>query len=117
MTSPAATDISLQSQFLLSQEDVARFHNDGYLAPLTAFSPQQMERLRPAIDEAVAAAPPDHDAHHHNRHLDSVLIWRLCTNHWIRLPSARTRSPSPGGPPHPIRSRIRLPRNGRHVER
>jgi len=94
-----ASNASLE-EFKLAPEQVAQFHRDGFLAPLTACSPEQMaeygrhiERMleTPFIDDAKAAGDDkrqkwgssqmglDKPQWGHNRHLDDRTLWEVST--------------------------------------
>lgn len=94
----------------LSEEQLLRFHIDGWLGPFRAFSEDEMDALRPEVERVLATDPPDHKLRVHNRHLDEpviatlatapamvsrmaqilghdLLIWR--TNFWVKEPGAK----------------------------
>lgn len=64
----------------LTEAEIAQFHQQGFLGPFTAFTPEQMEEPRSIICERVLTAPSTYTAYRHqSRHLDSTTIWNLCT--------------------------------------
>ncbi|MFW6059842.1 MAG: phytanoyl-CoA dioxygenase family protein [Phycisphaeraceae bacterium] len=63
----------------LTDDEVRRFHEQGYLGPYAAFTEQEMAELRPRVEQVLASDPPDHDTRVHNRHLDTVLVHELAT--------------------------------------
>ena len=68
------------SDLALTPQQVEQFHAEGFLAPLRALEPREMESLRPRIEAVLAQDPPDHKSPLHNRHLDSPLVWDLATS-------------------------------------
>jgi len=59
----------------LSKSDVERFHPDGFLGPIRAFSPEAMDQFA----EGVATILSGKDGSHH-RHLDSRAIYEMCAS-------------------------------------
>lgn len=68
------------TQHRLSPEQVKQFHEEGYLAPLTACSPDEMEAYKAHIESVIMQTEGigGHD-HLHNRHLDDRTLWELST--------------------------------------
>lgn len=68
------------TQHRLSPDQVKQFHEEGYLAPLTACPPEQMEAYRNHI-ETVLMQTEGIGGHSnlHNRHLDDRTMWELST--------------------------------------
>ncbi len=71
----------------LTREEIQRFENEGYLGPYTAFTPEEMDAMRPEIDRILQE--PHRTCVHYNgkpveghqgRHLDRRLIWELCSH-------------------------------------
>lgn len=67
------------SECRLSAEQVRQFHEQGYLAPLTACSPEEMQGYREHIDRVISAPKIEGRDILHNRHLDDRTIWELST--------------------------------------
>lgn len=69
---------------ILSPAQVEQFHREGWLGPFTLLERDEMLRLRPQVEAAVAARPPDGlNEHHgagHNRYLDQAVIWHLASH-------------------------------------
>ena len=66
---------------LLSAEETARFHRDGYLGPYAAVSHEEMVSIRRSIDETVLTTPgPNTKVNTTMRHLDKKVIYDLCTH-------------------------------------
>lgn len=72
----------------LNPEQVAQFHEEGYLGPFDAMSVKAMNNLRAGVTKLLQTDPspyPDDGWHakyiprHHNRFLDSELAYRLST--------------------------------------
>jgi hypothetical protein len=64
----------------LSKAEVERFHRDGFLGPFAACSSAEMDELRPRIETEVLAQPGMRpEAPGQVRHLDSRLVYDLCT--------------------------------------
>ena len=74
--------------FALTKEEVSFFLENGYLGPLTAFTPEEMERLRPQVDGVLAEQGHATCIHHNGkpvdpwqgRHLDRRVVWDLCSH-------------------------------------
>jgi hypothetical protein len=69
----------------LTAEEVARFHHDGYLAPVTLCSPAAMAAIRERIFAEVftSQGPCTGDSGHgrvQSRHLDQRVVYDLCTH-------------------------------------
>ncbi len=67
----------LDSSNVLSSDQVRQFHRDGYLAPLTACSPEAMVDYR---EHCTALLKTDNETgrREHNRHLDDATVWSIC---------------------------------------
>lgn len=66
----------------LSKEQVAQFHRDGYLSPLTFCSPDEMADLRGRLEAEVFEKISPHKGcgFMQSRHLDSRLVWEICSH-------------------------------------
>lgn len=70
----------------LTEDEVRAYHELGYAGPFTAFTPDEMTKLRPEI-ERVVTTPSRHRGHTgfnpdlfvHNRHLDQAVVHRMAT--------------------------------------
>lgn len=61
----------------LSPEEIAQFRQDGYLGPMKMCSPEEMADIRADIETVLETTPPHNKQKHHNRHLDSRLLYDL----------------------------------------
>lgn len=88
MTTTADTDFSL------SDEEVASFHENGYIGPLTIYTPEEMDEMwktvqRETLDRTYAAYPPVDkgvgapNIFNYDRHLDIDLLARHVCNRRI----------------------------------
>lgn len=72
---------AIQSAPLLSAEETARFHREGFLGPYTAVSPAEMTEIRRRIDETVLPSlGPTGKNNIAMRHIDRRVIYDLCTH-------------------------------------
>jgi hypothetical protein len=67
--------------FRLSPEQVKQFHDQGFLAPLTACTPEEMKYFREHAEFLVKRDAGGVGGYHnlHNRHLDDRVIFELST--------------------------------------
>ena len=77
ISSPAATHS-------LTPQQIKQFHTQGYLAPLTACSPEEMADYYPHIDKVMATDPiggknENKPCCGHNRHIDDLTMFRIST--------------------------------------
>jgi ectoine hydroxylase-related dioxygenase (phytanoyl-CoA dioxygenase family) len=72
---------SVSTDYSLSAEEVARFHNQGYLGPFAAVSPDEMALIRAHIDEDVLQRPgPNPRTRLQSRHMDSRVVFDLASH-------------------------------------
>ncbi len=64
----------------LTSIQIEDFHRDGFLGPFRAYEPGEMAEVRSEIEAILESDPPDHKQNHHNRHLDSRLIYDVSTH-------------------------------------
>jgi hypothetical protein len=76
------SNVQTLSDFQLSESQRKQFVEDGYLGPLTMCSPEEMAVIRDEVDRVLATPPKSPQRHNaeHNRHLDSRVIYDLCTH-------------------------------------
>lgn len=72
--STAITDCSL------SAEEVARFHEQGFLGPYAAVSPEEMAAIREHIDAEILTRPGPSASSGQSRHMDSKVICDLASH-------------------------------------
>ncbi|MCZ6728014.1 MAG: phytanoyl-CoA dioxygenase family protein [Acidobacteria bacterium] len=69
----------------LTVDEVAHFGREGFVGPFTLCAPEEMETIRKRIEEDVLTTPSPYPVHHcKDRHLDSRVIWELCSHPAIR---------------------------------
>lgn len=86
--STAARDERSTGRGGLTPEEVRRFHEQGFLPRFTLASPSEMEPIRRRIGEEVMRRPstypgdwtPEMCRFTQSRHLDSRLVWELCSD-------------------------------------
>jgi ectoine hydroxylase-related dioxygenase (phytanoyl-CoA dioxygenase family) len=65
----------------LSQAEIRRFHEQGYLGPYAAVSPEEMAGIRAHIDARVLARPgPNPKTPLQSRHMDSRVVYDLAAH-------------------------------------
>lgn len=64
----------------LTKEEINQFRQDGFLGPIKMCSPDDMVPIRKEIETLLETAPPGHKQKHHNRHLDSRVMYDLSTH-------------------------------------
>src|SRR5436309_3149514 len=65
----------------LSKTELEQFHRDGFLGPFTLCSVKEMEAIRGRIEtEVLAGEAPRSGAPGQARHIDSRLVYDLCTH-------------------------------------
>lgn len=76
------SNVQTLSDHQLSREQCAKFVEDGYLGPFTMCSPDEMAEIRADVDHVISTPPNSPQRHNaeHNRHLDSRVIYDLCTH-------------------------------------
>jgi len=73
-------DLDTPATCKLTPGQVKQFHDEGYLAPLTACSEEQMEAYRAHIGKNLMTSEGIGGHHNlHNRHLDDRVLWELST--------------------------------------
>lgn len=77
----------------LSPAEIAFFHDNGYLGPFTAVSPDEMAVIRECIDNEVLTRPGPSKSTSQSRHMDSRTVFDLATH-----PSILDRAASLYGP-------------------
>lgn len=82
----ATTSVSpAGGKYGLEDDEVRRFHEQGYLGPFRAFSEDEMAKLRAEVERVLATdAPATQDPtayvdRAHNRHLDEPVVHQLAT--------------------------------------
>ena len=67
-----------QSEFRLSREEILLFHEQGYLGPFTAISPDEMRQVNRYLhDEVFKTDGPNPTNKTHSRHLDTPEVYDL----------------------------------------
>src|SRR5688572_13237955 len=67
--------------FALSKEEIQQFHQQGYLGPYTAVTPEEMAVIRSKIEtEVLTTDGPNKKNRSQCRHLDQRVIYDLCTH-------------------------------------
>src|SRR5271170_5581315 len=65
----------------LSREEIKRFHDEGYLGPLKAVTPEEMAVIRNHIDTVVLQKDgPNPKTRLQSRHMDSRVIFNLAAH-------------------------------------
>lgn len=64
----------------LSKEQVHQYHNEGYLHPFTSLDSEDMVKLRPSVEAAIATEPSFIPNAGQCRHLDRKLVYDLCSH-------------------------------------
>src|SRR4051812_43799085 len=68
-----------RSRYALSPDEMERFRQQGFLGPLTAFTPEEMARFRPTLEKVLRTPSPYTSYFTQMRHLDSRTVWNLCS--------------------------------------
>ena len=72
---------ALQAKFSLDEAEIAHFHDEGYLGPFAAVSPEEMATIRAHIDERVLTTDgPNPKTRLQSRHMDSRVVFDLATH-------------------------------------
>jgi ectoine hydroxylase-related dioxygenase (phytanoyl-CoA dioxygenase family) len=67
--------------YALTREEIKRFHDEGYLGPLTAVSPEEMAVIRNHIDTVVLQKDgPNPRTRLQSRHMDSRVVCNLASH-------------------------------------
>ncbi len=76
------TATKLPQSCRLTPEQVAQFHAEGYLAPVTLCSPEEMAEIRAEIERDIIDKPSvlRPKEWRQSRHLDKAVVWKLCSN-------------------------------------
>jgi len=65
----------------LTREEIKRFHDEGYLGPITAVSPEEMANIRNHIDTVVLQKDgPNPKTRVQSRHMDSRVVYDLASH-------------------------------------
>jgi len=64
----------------LTEQETAFFNEHGYAGPFTLCAPEVMAELREKIDALLKTAPPCGQIPQQSRHLDSRLVFDLCSH-------------------------------------
>jgi ectoine hydroxylase-related dioxygenase (phytanoyl-CoA dioxygenase family) len=64
----------------LTQEELHKFNDQGYLGPFTMCSPEEMDVYRKQVDEVLATDNPLPTTNMQARHLDKKVVYDLCTH-------------------------------------
>jgi ectoine hydroxylase-related dioxygenase (phytanoyl-CoA dioxygenase family) len=64
----------------LTRADIARFHQEGYLGPFTLCSPEEMAVIREKIVNEVFSTPGPSKNPWQSRHLDSPVVYNICSH-------------------------------------
>ena len=77
------TSIATETEYALSKEQVAQFHRDGFVGPLTMCSPEEMATIRTQLEETVwntVGPQSGSNGPFQCRHLDTRVTWDICSH-------------------------------------
>lgn len=81
MTANVSISAAEPSTYRLTREQVMRFHDEGYVGPLTLCSPEEMAAIADELERDVfcTQGPCDHSSSQ-SRHLDKRVVWDICSH-------------------------------------
>ena len=66
--------------YQLTHDEIIHFQEFGYIYPLTLCSPDEMADIRQAVEQVLEHDPPFGQGREQSRHLDSRVIYDLCSH-------------------------------------
>lgn len=66
--------------YQLTHDEIIHFQEFGYIYPLTLCSPDEMVDIRQAVEQVLEHDPPFGQGREQSRHLDSRVIYDLCSH-------------------------------------